>query len=156
MTKLSPKERHALAEFAKPRGRRAWSSMHGRTIHALERKGLIGIAIDHVRTITPAGEAELRIPNIFDDLFEKAAMKPTSPDALTVTPGREVTYHETSPIDARKSAEKLKGFVDRAKDQRRDIAIANAVLDVLRDSSLSEDEAIALSKRVVAVIGILP
>lgn len=145
---LSAKERRGLELFAK-RGSHWARDVHGHTIHALERKGLIGFVHG------PAGEAALVVPNIFDDLFaEKAAMKPTpsSPDALTVVPGREVTYHDPSARTAKESADRLKAFVAGTVDPRRDIAIANAVLDVLRDSSLSEEEAITLSKRVMAAI----
>lgn len=71
--KLTAKERHALAELAKPAGTRDYSRVHGRTIHALERKGLFGCRHDGKPggALTPAGHAELIVPNIFDDLFEQ-------------------------------------------------------------------------------------
>jgi hypothetical protein len=88
-------------------------------------------------------------------------MKPDAPDARTVVPGREVpgrevpgrevTYHESSPAEARKRT-LPKSVVAHQADPRRDVAVANAVLDVLRDSSLSESEAIELSKRVMKAI----
>jgi hypothetical protein len=70
--KLSPKERHALAEMSKPVGQRDHSAIHGRTIHALERKGLLGFdwRTDR-RDITSAGRAELEVPGMFDDLFKE-------------------------------------------------------------------------------------
>ena len=41
--KLTAKERHALAELAKPVGKRNYSRVHGHTIHALRRLSLIHI-----------------------------------------------------------------------------------------------------------------
>ncbi len=69
--KLSHKERHALAEMAKPIGQRDYSTIHGRTIHALERKGLLGIEGSDSRCVTAAGRAELAVPDVFDDLFKE-------------------------------------------------------------------------------------
>jgi hypothetical protein len=78
---------------------------------------------------------------------------PTTPDALTVVPGREVTYHESSPASGeRASADRLKSFLARQHDPRRDIVVANAVLDVLRASSLTEAEAIDVAKRIMSVL----
>jgi len=69
--KLSHKERHALAEMTKPIGQRDYSTIHGRTIDALERKGLLGLEGSDSRCVTAAGRAELAVPNVFDDLFEE-------------------------------------------------------------------------------------
>jgi hypothetical protein len=60
--KLTAKERHALAELAKPVGTRDYSQVHGCTIHALERKGLFGCNGKPGGAITPAGRAELVVP----------------------------------------------------------------------------------------------
>lgn len=68
--KLTRKERHALAELAKPCDQRDYSGVHGHTIHALERKGLYGHeGKRHRKRVTAAGRAELKVPDIFDDLF---------------------------------------------------------------------------------------
>ena len=75
--KLTAKERHALAELAKPVGRRDYSHVHGRTIHALERKGLFGHNGKPGGALTATGRAELAVPNIFDDLFAAAAKEPS-------------------------------------------------------------------------------
>jgi len=70
--KLSRKERHALTELAKPNGQRNYSGVHGRTIHALERKGLYGFEGKcRWRRVTAAGREELKVPDIFDDLFSE-------------------------------------------------------------------------------------
>lgn len=69
--KLTAKERHALAELAKPVGQRDYDHVHGRTIHALERKGLFGVNGKPGGALTAAGRAELEVPNIFDGLFDK-------------------------------------------------------------------------------------
>lgn len=69
--KLTSKERRALARMVKPAGQRDYSSIHGRTIHALERKGLLGFEGRSDRHVTAAGLAELAVPDVFDDLFEK-------------------------------------------------------------------------------------
>lgn len=80
-----------------------------------------------------------------------------TPDARTVIPGHEVTYHSTSQDDRqddRQSAAKLKEFVASATkpDHRRDIAIANGVLDVLRENDVPEERAIAMSKQIMRVL----
>ena len=100
---LTAKERHALAELAKPVGKRDYSRVHGHTIHALERKGLFG----HIngkpgRTVTPAGRAELVVPNIFDDLFtkEKSAV-PKAKKALAEF--RSIAYVTTELHDPERS-----------------------------------------------------
>jgi hypothetical protein len=80
LLKLTAKERYALAELGKPVGQRDYSRVHGRTRHALERKGLFGSNGKPGGSITPAGRTELVVPNIFDDLFankEAAMPKPT-------------------------------------------------------------------------------
>jgi len=47
--------------------------VHGHTIHALERKGLYGFEDRRShKQITAAGHNELKVPDIFDDLFQKA------------------------------------------------------------------------------------
>jgi len=76
--KLTANERRGLREYAKTK---SWTSVHGRTIHALERKGLIGM-IRGRRGITPSGRAELAVPNIFDDLFTKKEPMPKAFDDL--------------------------------------------------------------------------
>lgn len=78
--KLSHKERHALAEMTKPIGQRDYSTIHGRTIHALERKGLLGLEGSDSRCVTAAGRAELAVPDVFDDLFKEkeSAMSKTA------------------------------------------------------------------------------
>lgn len=53
----------------------SWTSVHGHTIHSLERHRLI--ARSNGRPVTPLGLAVLaadrdRIPNIFDDLFARS------------------------------------------------------------------------------------
>lgn len=74
--KLTAKERRALAELAKPVGRRDYSRVHGRTRHALERKGLFGSNGKPGGALTPAGHDALVVPNIFDDLFAKETSVP--------------------------------------------------------------------------------
>jgi hypothetical protein len=83
--KLTTKERRALAELAKPVGQRDYSRVHGHTIHALQRKRLFGSNGKPGGALTPAGRAELEVPNIFDNLFAKEtavpkAKKTTLPD----------------------------------------------------------------------------
>lgn len=85
--KLTAKERHALRELAKPVGKRDYSRVHGRSIDALERKGLFGCNGKPGGALTPAGRAELIVPNIFDDLFgakEQKAMAKTKTAKKTV------------------------------------------------------------------------
>jgi hypothetical protein len=78
--KLSHKERHALAEMAKPIGQRDYSTIHWRTIHALERNGLLGLEGSDSRHVTAAGHAELTVPDVFNRLFkENAAMMKMAP-----------------------------------------------------------------------------
>lgn len=74
--KLTAKERHALAELAKPVGTRDYSCVHGHTIHALQRKGLFGSNGKPGGAVTSAGRAELVVPNIFDDLFAQETTVP--------------------------------------------------------------------------------
>jgi len=74
--KLTAKERHALAELAKPVGKRDYSRVHGHTIHALQRKGLFGSNGKPGGALTPAGRDELVVPNIFDDLFAQETTVP--------------------------------------------------------------------------------
>jgi predicted transcriptional regulator len=70
--KLSQKERRALAELAKPMGQRDYRTIHGHTIHALERKGLYGFeGKSRRKRVTAAGRAELAVPDIFADIFKK-------------------------------------------------------------------------------------
>ena len=106
--KLTAKERHALAELAKPFGKRDYSRVHGHTLHALQRKGLFGSNGKPGGAITPAGLAELKVPNIFDDLFKQkeGAMPKTksnvddrtidaSGDAFRSIEHIETTLHDT-------------------------------------------------------------
>ena len=96
--KLTAKERHALAELAKPVGKRDYSRVHGHTIHALQRKGLFGSNGKPGGALTPAGHAELVVPNIFEDLFDQkeAAMPKTeSDDAFRSIEHIETTLHDT-------------------------------------------------------------
>jgi len=74
--RLTAKECAALRMFARPSPHRArpsphrsYAGIHGRTLHALERKGLIAPS-PRGRSLTPTGRAELHVPNIFDDLFK--------------------------------------------------------------------------------------
>ena len=69
--KLTAKERHALAELSKPAGQRDYARVHGRTIHALQRKGLFGNNGKPGGALTPAGRAALAVPDIFADLCAK-------------------------------------------------------------------------------------
>ena len=71
-------------------------------------------------------------------------MKPDASDARTV--------HESAAAAAQESAALLKIFLAGQHDPRRDVVVANAVLDVLRASSLTEAEAIDVAKRIVNVI----
>ena len=97
--KLTAKERHALAELAKPVGKRDYSGFHGRTIHALQRKGLFGSNGKPGGALTPAGHAALIVPDIFEDLFDmKAAPMPKtkqeSNDAFRTIEHIETTLHD--------------------------------------------------------------
>jgi hypothetical protein len=100
--KLTAKERHALAELAKPAGRRDYSRVHGRTIHALERKGLFGGNGKPGGVVTPAGRAELTVPDIFADLFAKeTAMsktqnRPKKPSNEPLDEFRQIEFVETT------------------------------------------------------------
>jgi hypothetical protein len=65
--RLTKKELRALRLF-RDQYAHAFSRVHGKTIHALERKKLLGGG----RRLTAAGREALApasIPNIFDDLF---------------------------------------------------------------------------------------
>lgn len=84
--KLTATERRSLRAYARTR---SWANVHGRTIHALERKGLIGF-IRGRRNITPTGQAELVVPDIFDDLFEKK--ESTMPDSKKSSAKQSRTY----------------------------------------------------------------
>jgi hypothetical protein len=77
--KLTATERRGLRAYARTR---SWRNVHGRTIHALERKGLLGF-IRGRRDITPAGHAALVVPNIFDDLFAKKESMPEAKKKLS-------------------------------------------------------------------------
>jgi hypothetical protein len=78
VVRLTHKERRVLAELAKPAGQRDYSGVHGRTIHALERKGLYGFeGKRRQKRVTAAGLTELKIPDVFDDLFSAAPEKGT-------------------------------------------------------------------------------
>jgi hypothetical protein len=77
--KLTATERRGLRAYARTR---SWTNVHGRTIHALERKGLLGF-IRGRRDITPAGHAALTVPNIFDDLFAKKESMPKAKKKLS-------------------------------------------------------------------------
>jgi hypothetical protein len=74
--KLTAKERHALAELAKPLDQRDYTHVHGHTIHALQRKRLFRTNSRPGGKVTPAGRAALVVPNIFDDLFPKETIVP--------------------------------------------------------------------------------
>jgi len=72
--RLTAKEHRALTELAKPVGQRDYARVHGRTIHALERKGLFGVNGKPGGALTAAGRAELaKVPDIFDDLLDDKA-----------------------------------------------------------------------------------
>jgi hypothetical protein len=74
--KLTANERRALAEFKKPLGKVDWAKVHGHTRHALERKKLIeGDPRRPGWRLTSAGRAELVVPDIFADMFDKAALR---------------------------------------------------------------------------------
>lgn len=74
MTRLSAKEHRVLDMIAR-KGEINWSRVHANTVHALERKGLIGwhpgyCGAHRRRVLTTAGNAaRADRPNIFDDLF---------------------------------------------------------------------------------------
>ena len=88
--KLTAKERCALAEFAKPVGKHDYNKLHGRTIHALERKGLIACSDRKPgRQLTAAGRAELVVPDVFDDLFAKEPAVPKAKKTLPDKPFAE-------------------------------------------------------------------
>ena len=96
--KLTAKERHALAELDRPVGKRDYNGVHGHTIHALQRKGLFGSNGKPGGALTPAGRAELVVPDIFDDLFDQkeAAMPKTeSDDMFRSIEHIETTLHDT-------------------------------------------------------------
>ena len=99
--RLTAKEHRALAELAKPVGKRDYSRVHGHTIHALERKGLFGCNNKPGGAVTSAGHAELRVPNIFDDVLDRreAPMPKTkqeSNDAFRSVEHVETTLHDTA------------------------------------------------------------
>jgi hypothetical protein len=88
--KLTATERRGLRAYKQNGGYH--HSIHAKTLHALRRKGLI-----HERRLTPAGEAELAgeaeiiVPDIFDDLFVKKESMPKAkkkPSAIPA-PGDE-------------------------------------------------------------------
>jgi hypothetical protein len=93
--KLTTKERRALAELAKPVGQRDYSRVHGHTIHALQRKRLFGSNGKPGGALTPAGRAELEVPNIFDNLFAKETAVPKA--KKTTLPDKP--FAEFRPID---------------------------------------------------------
>jgi hypothetical protein len=70
--RLTPKERRALRIFEKPVDQRDYGDIHGNTIQALERKKLITSS----HQLTKAGRTELKVPNIFDDVFETRKSEP--------------------------------------------------------------------------------
>ncbi|HSX22406.1 MAG TPA: hypothetical protein VLE97_06475 [Gaiellaceae bacterium] len=81
MSKLSAKEYRAL-EMLDKAGEIDWSRVHANTVHALERKGLVGTRYGRARNgvrhgrrfVTDAGQKALAsVPNIFDDLFAAAS-----------------------------------------------------------------------------------
>jgi hypothetical protein len=97
--KLTANERRSLAEFAKPEV--DWDKVHGRTLHALQRKKLIEGKPGNQPgwQQTAAGRAALAVPNIFDDLFDqKEPMPKTSSavdhDAFREIESVEVTLHD--------------------------------------------------------------
>jgi len=63
--KLTAKQIAGLRTYARTHH---WGDTHGKTIHSLERCGLIGV-INGVRQVTKLGHTALDTPNIFDDLF---------------------------------------------------------------------------------------
>lgn len=69
--KLTDKERRALREYQKPLSNRDTHSIHANTRHALIRKKLLsrGSHCSLGYQPTKLGHAELKIPDIFDDLF---------------------------------------------------------------------------------------
>lgn len=72
LMRLTANERRALAEFRKPHGEFNWDKVHGRTLHALQRKKLIEDNSGNRPGwgLTAAGRAALVVPDIFDDLFD--------------------------------------------------------------------------------------
>jgi hypothetical protein len=70
--KLTANERRVLAEFKK--SKIDWAKVHGRTRDALQRKKLL-----KGHKLTAAGRAELEIPDVFADLFDKVAKEPAVP-----------------------------------------------------------------------------
>lgn len=95
--KLTANERRALAELAKPVGQRDYSRVHGNTRDALARKGLFGGNGKPGGAITPAGRAELTVPDIFDDLFDKESTVPKKkPPAKSNDAFRPIEFVETT------------------------------------------------------------
>ena len=72
--KLTAKELRALRLY-RDSPDTAWRFVHGKTRHALERKGLLRVG--RRRRVTPTGHAALAsgIPDIFADLFETRLTK---------------------------------------------------------------------------------
>ena len=124
VVKLTANERHALAELAKPVGKRDYSRVHGRTRHALERKGLFGSNGKPGGAITPAGRAALAVPNIFDDLFEakeqktamttKTAAKKAAEARLAIMTNDEIDAH---PLLDQEQRRICKGLRNAAKSE---------------------------------------
>jgi len=100
--KLTANERRALAELSKPVDKRDYSRVHGHTLHALQRKGLFGSNGKPGGAVTPAGRAELVVPNIFDDLFakepamSKTQNRPKKPSNKPLDEFRPIEFVETT------------------------------------------------------------
>lgn len=94
--KLTATERHALVELAKPVGRRDYSHVHGRTIHALERKGLFAFNGNPGGALTSAGYTEL-----FDLSDKGIAVPKTSKKSADKLPAefRPIEFVETTLYD---------------------------------------------------------
>lgn len=136
--KLSAKEHRALAVFAKPTGQRHYGNVHGRTIHALERKGLVGY-IRGGRQLTPAGIRELAaVPNIFDDLFEKKEqtmpVTKTAKAAAAITRLHTLTNVEIDahPLLDREQKKLCKIFRDKSKKDGDEFTMLNFAEIALR------------------------
>lgn len=72
--RMTVNERRALTEFQKAEEDVDWSRVHGRTLHSLQRKKLIMSGKPGWR-LTALGVETLRIPDVFDGMFETSPAK---------------------------------------------------------------------------------
>lgn len=128
--RLTSNERRALAEF---KGHCVdWNKVHGRTLHALQRKKLIeGRGKGGGWRLTPAGRAQLDVPDVFADLFEP---RQAAREQATKIVAR---YIEARDIGEDVAPSRTQWTIDHLDQHETNLAtlrdeIATALLNVLR------------------------